>query len=88
MVVDWHRTPGGLLRRTAPVHKAAECYRRVSDAFSRIYPSFPFGFGGSTANRPISIREGLLAAFEAEKEGTLLRSTEWYADFAGATDRP
>lgn len=48
---------------------AAECYRRVSDSFTRLYPSFPFGYGGSHANRFALIREGLQAAWEAETEG-------------------
>jgi RNA polymerase sigma factor (sigma-70 family) len=49
--------------------EAAACYRRVSDAFNRMYPAFPFGYGGSHANRYSSIREGLLTALEAEVEG-------------------
>ncbi|MEK8127707.1 sigma-70 family RNA polymerase sigma factor [Paenibacillus filicis] len=49
--------------------EAAACYRRVSDAFAQMYPSFPFGYGGSHADRFSIIRGGLLTAFEAEMEG-------------------
>ncbi len=51
---------------------AAECYSRVSESFTRLYPSFPFGYGGSHANRFAMIREGLREAREAETEGILI----------------
>ncbi|GIP40768.1 hypothetical protein J31TS4_40480 [Paenibacillus sp. J31TS4] len=48
--------------------RASACFLRASEAFAGMYPSFPFGYGGSHANRLSHIREGLLAAWEAEKE--------------------
>lgn len=54
-------------RRTA-LADAAACYRRVSEAFVRLYPSFPYGFGGSHADRFTVIRDGLTEAMEAETE--------------------
>jgi RNA polymerase sigma factor (sigma-70 family) len=48
---------------------AAECYHRVNRSFTRLYPSFPFGYGGSNANRIAAIREGLREAWAAETEG-------------------
>ncbi|MCD9022579.1 RNA polymerase sigma factor [Cohnella silvisoli] len=48
---------------------AAECYGKVGESFTRLYPSFPFGYGGSHANRFAKIREGLQAAWNAEAEG-------------------
>lgn len=48
---------------------AAACYGRVSEEFRRLYPSFPFGYGGSHGNRMEQIRSGLRAACEAETEG-------------------
>jgi len=52
--------------------EAAECYKRAAGAFSGLYPSFPFGYGGSHAGRFSAIREGLLAAYEAERQGVSL----------------
>ncbi|MBB6671825.1 RNA polymerase sigma factor [Cohnella nanjingensis] len=54
------------------LEEASLCFRSVSEAFEGIYPSFPFGYGGSNANRLSSIRSGLLTALEAEKEGICL----------------
>lgn len=48
---------------------AADCYRKAAAAFTRLYPSFPFGYGGSSANRLAVIGEGLQEAREAEMEG-------------------
>ncbi|BFT72183.1 RNA polymerase sigma factor [Paenibacillus sp. P36] len=49
--------------------EAAACYTQVSESFTRLYPSFPFGYGGSHAGRMSKIREELRFAWEAEKEG-------------------
>ncbi|MEX2415190.1 MAG: RNA polymerase sigma factor [Paenibacillaceae bacterium] len=48
---------------------AADCYKRVSQLFTQLYPRFPFGYGGSHANRLHDIQKILRAAWEAEKEG-------------------
>jgi hypothetical protein len=48
---------------------AVECYNRVSNSFNRIYPRFPFGYGGSNAGQLHMIRDGLREAWEAETEG-------------------
>lgn len=62
------RAKGAERRNT--LNLAAECYRRVSENFSGLYPSFPFGYGGSAANRYAFIHERLSAALEAEEEAT------------------
>ncbi|WP_127582906.1 RNA polymerase sigma factor [Paenibacillus koleovorans] len=49
--------------------EASGCYRIVSEAFRRIYPRFPFGYGGSTGGRLQTIREQLEIACEAERQG-------------------
>jgi RNA polymerase sigma factor (sigma-70 family) len=51
---------------------AAECYREVADVFSRLYPRFPFGYGGSHGNRLSLIYDELSAAREAEAKGISL----------------
>lgn len=48
---------------------AADCYEQVSKCFVRLYPRFPFGYGGSPANRWQDIQEGLREAWDAELEG-------------------
>lgn len=48
---------------------AADCYGKVGATFARLYPSFPFGYGGSHANRFVAIREGLKEAWAAEADG-------------------
>ena len=50
------------------LHLAAESYDRVGKAFTSLYPSFPFGYGGSAANKYAFIHDRLSAAFEAEEE--------------------
>lgn len=52
--------------------EAATCYGRVSESFTRLYPSFPFGYGGSHANRLATIGEGLREAWAAETEAISL----------------
>ncbi|MBO9600669.1 MAG: hypothetical protein J7559_22950, partial [Cohnella sp.] len=47
---------------------AADCYRLASEAFASLYPSFPFGYGGSATNRYAMIHDRLSAALEAEEE--------------------
>lgn len=61
--------------RQRKLAEAAACYRRVSEAFAQMYPSFPFGYGGCNADRFSIIREGLLQAFEAETEGISIIET-------------
>jgi RNA polymerase sigma factor (sigma-70 family) len=61
--------------RKQQLAEAALCYKQVSQAFTRLYPSFPFGYGGSHAGRMSKIREELLLAWEAEKEGIRLIAT-------------
>ncbi|REE91398.1 RNA polymerase sigma factor (sigma-70 family) [Paenibacillus taihuensis] len=56
-------------RREQGLAAAAACYGRVGEEFRRLYPSFPFGYGGSHGNRMGQIRSGLQAAYEAETEG-------------------
>jgi hypothetical protein len=48
---------------------ASECYMKASEAFRRLYPRFPFGYGGSHANRYQTIKESLREARAAEREG-------------------
>jgi hypothetical protein len=49
--------------------EAAECYNKVANSFNRLYPRFPFGYGGSHAGQLRLIRDGLQEALEAETEG-------------------
>ncbi|OCT13704.1 hypothetical protein A8709_19150 [Paenibacillus pectinilyticus] len=49
--------------------EAAACYRNVSEVFRKLYPSFPFGYGGSSAGRLEAIQRGLQAAWESERQG-------------------
>jgi len=51
---------------------AADCYREAAEAFSRLYPRFPFGYGGSHGNRLSLIEDGLSAAWKAETRGVAL----------------
>lgn len=51
---------------------AANCYSEVAGAFSRLYPRFPFGYGGSHGNRLNMIYDELAAARDAETEGIAL----------------
>lgn len=62
-------TKSNVVDRRQRLAAAAECYQKVSESFKRLYPSFPFGYGGSAGNRIALIREGLQAAREAESEG-------------------
>lgn len=48
---------------------AADCYKKVSTLFTQLYPRFPFGYGGSHANRLHDIQVTLRAVWDAEKEG-------------------
>ncbi|WP_164545414.1 RNA polymerase sigma factor [Paenibacillus albus] len=51
---------------------AADYYGEVAEAFRRLYPSFPFGYGGSHGNQMGRILIGLKEAFAAESEGIAL----------------
>lgn len=55
--------------RSKQLLAAADSYKQVSESFVRLYPRFPFGYGGSPANRWRDIQEGLRAAWDAEEEG-------------------
>lgn len=48
---------------------AADCYNETAQSFFRLYPRFPFGYGGSHGNRMDMIRNGLREAWEAEAQG-------------------
>lgn len=61
--------------RKQQLAEAALCYTRVSQSFTRLYPSFPFGYGGSSAGQLSKIRDELTLAWEAEKEGIGLIAT-------------
>lgn len=60
------RAQGPNPRRALEV--ATLSYRRVYEAIRRLYPSFPFGFGGA-AGMDEWIADGLRAALEAESAG-------------------
>lgn len=49
---------------------ASECYMRAEQSLRSLYPSFPFGYGGSHAGRITKIAQGLQSALEAEREGS------------------
>jgi RNA polymerase sigma factor (sigma-70 family) len=51
---------------------AADRYGRVSESFAKLYPSFPFGYGGSHGGQLARIRDGLREAWEAEREGVAI----------------
>lgn len=51
---------------------AADCYSEVAGVFSRLYPRFPFGYGGSNGNRLSRIYDELSVAREAEAKGISL----------------
>jgi RNA polymerase sigma factor (sigma-70 family) len=61
--------------RKQQLAEAALCYTQVSQSFTRLYPSFPFGYGGSHAGQINKIKEELMLAWEAEKEGIRLIGT-------------
>ncbi|MFS0726225.1 RNA polymerase sigma factor [Paenibacillus sp. 1P07SE] len=61
------RSPGA--DRSRQLLAAANCYKQVSKWFVQLYPRFPFGYGGSPANRWQDIQEGLQGARAAEEEG-------------------
>jgi RNA polymerase sigma factor (sigma-70 family) len=48
---------------------AASKYRQVQEFIQRLYPSFPFGYGGSHAGSLAQIGKGLQAVYDAEIEG-------------------
>lgn len=54
--------------------EAAGCYGRAGQAFERMYPSFPFGYGGGKTGME-RIREQLLEAKKAETKGIRLLET-------------
>jgi RNA polymerase sigma factor (sigma-70 family) len=63
---------GGRVNDRRRLLAAAECYKKASESFHRLYPRFPFGYGGSSANRLHTIQEHLREAWAAEQEGISL----------------
>jgi RNA polymerase sigma factor (sigma-70 family) len=59
-------------RASGRLRAAADCYAEAAGAFTRMYPRFPFGYGGSHGNRFGIIHDGLTAARNAETQGVAL----------------